>query len=317
MAVRLGVHERRRLVSGGALALCVLALLLGTRACGSADDGARAQQRTPERRPPARLPDGTRTLFPLHRIVALYGNPRARQLGELGIGSPDAAGNKLLRQAGPYVRWDRPVLPAMELIATLATNAPGDDGKYRINMPDEMIATYLKAARRVHGILILDVQPGRDEFGPLVERLERWLRLPDVGLALDPEWKMQDGEVPGSSIGKTDADVVNATAAYLSKIVAAGRLPEKPLIIHRFTDGMIEREERLREFPGVRTIINIDGFGGPAVKVAKYKALTAREPSFPRGFKLFYEEDRRDGQRLMTPRQVMRLRPVPDVVLYE
>lgn len=317
MTVRLAAHERRRLAVGGALTLCVLALLLGTRACDDDGAGAGARQRTPAHRPPPTLPDGTRTLFPLHRIVALYGNPRAHQLGELGIGSPEAAGDKLLRQAGPYVRWDRPVLPAMELIATLATSAPGDDGKYRINMPDEMIATYLKAARRVHGILILDVQPGGDEFGPLVERLEKWLRLPDVGLALDPEWKMQDGEVPGATIGRTDADVVNATAAYLSKIVAAGRLPEKPLIIHRFTDGMIEREERLREFPGVRTIINIDGFGGRAVKTAKYKALTALEPNLPRGFKLFYEEDTRGGHRLMTPRQVLRLRPAPDVVLYE
>lgn len=317
MTVRLAVHERRRIALGGALAIIVLLFLLTTRACGEDDDGAQARQQTPRRPAAKTLPDGTRTLFPGHRIVALYGNPRAASLGELGIGTPTEAGNKLLRQAGAYVRWQRPVLPAMELIATLATSDPGDDGKYRINMPDEMIATYLKAARRVHGMLILDIQPGRDEFGPLVERLEKWLRLPDVGLALDPEWKMLPGEAPGATIGRTDADVINATAAYLARIVRENGLPEKPLIVHRFTAGMIEREDRLREFPGVRTIVNIDGFGSAAEKTGKYRSLTALEPKLPRGFKLFYEEDRRDGHRLMKPRQVLRLRPVPDVVLYE
>lgn len=317
MTVRLAVHERRRIALGGALAIFALLLFVAARACGDDDGGAQAKQHVAKSPAPATLPDGTRTIFPGHRIVALYGNPRAASLGELGIGTPTEAGDKLLRQVGAYVRWQRPVLPAMELIATLATSAPGDDGKYRINMPDEMIATYLKAARRVHGILILDIQPGQDEFGPLVERLERWLRLPDVGLALDPEWKMAPGEAPGAVIGRTDADVINATAAYLAKIVRDNRLPEKPLLIHRFTEGMIEREQRLREFPGVRTIVNIDGFGSRAAKTDKYRSLTALEPNLPRGFKLFYEEDTRGGHRLMRPSQVLRLRPAPDVVIYE
>jgi hypothetical protein len=61
-------------------------------------------------------------------------------------------------------------------------------------------------------------------------------------------------------------------------------------------------------------VLNADGFGGQAIKKAKYHAFT-RSPRdfFHEGFKLFYRED----SDLMTPRQVLRLRPPPDVVIYE
>jgi hypothetical protein len=270
-------------------------------------DGARADAPRPQ------LPGGGRRIFPDRRIVAFYGNPRDDELGELGIGSPAGAGKRLIRQARPYARKTRPVLPAMELVSTVATAAPGPSGDYRDRMSHAVIARYLKAARSVNALLILDIQPGRGTFGPEVERLERWLREPDVGLALDPEWHVGPDQVPGKVIGQTDADVVNATAAYLSKIVKEHDLPEKLLLVHRFTDDMIARDERLRPFPGVATVVNVDGFGGRAVKVAKYESFVRRTPRLRRGFKLFYKED----AGLMKPRQVMSMRPRPDVVVYE
>ena len=110
-----------------------------------------------------------------------------------------------------------------------------------------------------------------------------------------------------------DAEAVNAAAAYLSKIVRQRDLPEKLLLVHRFTDDMIARDERLRRYPGVATVVNVDGFGGREVKVAKYKAFVARTPRAGRGFKLFYEED----SGLMSPERVMAMQPRPDVVVYE
>jgi hypothetical protein len=262
---------------------------------------------------PAQLPGGGRRLFPQRRVVAFYGNPRDPQLGTLGIGTPARAARRLRRQARAYERRSRPVLPAFELIATLATAAPGEDGMHRMQEPDALIARYLRAARRAKALLILDIQPGRAPFGPEIERLERWLREPDVGLALDPEWHVGDAEVPGQIIGRIDADAVNAAAAYLSNLVREEKLPEKLLVVHRFTDGMIARDERLRAFPGVATVVNVDGFGTRGIKVAKYKDFVARTPGVRRGFKLFYEED----PDLMRPRQVMGMVPHPDVVVYE
>jgi len=309
------VYRRRRLAAAATLAAVSLAAGV---AVSAGDERGGDEKRAPgeargEAKRAAELPGGGRRLFPDRRVVALYGHPRDPELGALGIGSPPQAARRLRARARAYDRKSRPVLPAMELIAVLATAAPGADGLHRDRTPAETIDRYLRAARRSGALLILDIQPGRAPFGPEIERLERWLREPDVGLALDPEWHVEDGQVPGRVIGSVDADAVNAAAAWLSRIVRERDLPEKLLLVHRFTDAMIRRDERLREFPGVRTVVNIDGFGDRAVKVAKYDALVARTPRLPRGIKLFLKED----TGLMTPAQTLALRPPPDVVIYE
>jgi hypothetical protein len=76
---------------------------------------------------------------------------------------------------------------------------------------------------------------------------------------------------------------------------------------------MISRADRLRTVGGVRTVVNVDGFGSNSVKIAKYKSFVGSTPHVGRGFKLFYKED----VKTMTPRQVMALSPRPDVVVYE
>jgi hypothetical protein len=311
--------QRRRL---GALAVVAgVSLLAGLAVGAGGGSGARtgpaakaagdgAGQDAPK---PAQLPGGGRRIFPDRRIVAYYGNPRDDELGALGIGTPAHAAKRLLAQAKPYDRKSRPVLPAMELISTVATAAPGPSGLYRDHLAGATINKYLKAARRIHALLVLDIQPGRAEFGPEITRLRRWLVQPDVGLALDPEWHVGPGALPGKVIGQTDADVVNAAAAYLSKIVKDRNLPEKLLLVHRFTDDMISRDARLRPFGGVATVVNVDGFGSRVVKVAKYYNFIKRTARVHRGFKLFYKED----FHTMAPRSVMALHPRPDVVVYE
>jgi hypothetical protein len=315
--VRRDGGQRQRL--GGLAALAGLALVAGavvgagggSHHGGGAGTAARGGDQHHRARP--QLPGGGRRLFPDRRVVAFYGNPRDKELGALGIGTPAAAGRRLLRQARPYDRPSRRVLPTMELISTVATAAPGPDGLYRDHLSNAGIRRYLTAARRIHALLVLDIQPGRAQFGPEITRLKRWLREPDVGLALDPEWHVGPGQLPGKVIGSTDADVVNAAAAYLAKIVRAGDLPEKLLLVHRFTNDMITRSERLRPFPGVATVVNVDGFGSRTVKVAKYRAFVAGTPRVRRGFKLFYKED----LHTMAPRSVMALTPRPDVIVYE
>jgi hypothetical protein len=308
---------RRRLAALGVLALLAAAAGAAVGAGGGGDgpaaDGATARGATSAARPPAQLPGGGRRLFPDRRVVAFYGNPRDEELGALGIGTPARAARRLLAQAKPYDRPSRRVLPAMELISTVATAAPGPSGEYRDRMSFAMVRRYLKAARKAHALLVLDIQPGRGQFGPEIERLRPFLEQPDVGLALDPEWHVGPGQLPGKVIGSTDADVVNAAAAYLAKIVRERDLPEKLLLVHRFTNDMIARADRLRPVAGVQTVVNVDGFGANSVKIAKYKSFVATTPRMRRGFKLFYKED----VKTMTPRQVMGMSPRPDVVVYE
>jgi hypothetical protein len=310
------VYLRRRLVAGGVL----VAVLVGIAAAagaftggeqpaaegdGRADAGQRPEQ-------PAELPRGGRTLLPDRRVVAFYGAPQTAELGALGIGSPDAAARRLERQARPYARERRPVLPALELITVIANADAGDDGMYRTRQADAVIRRYLRAARRHDMLLLLDIQPGRSDFFTETTRLERWLREPDVGLALDPEWRVAEGEVPGQVIGHVDAREVNATSAWLAQLVARHDLPQKLFVVHQFTDDMVD-DTQLKRRDGLAMVLNADGFGSKPVKVAKYHAFTRAARTFDQGFKLFYEED----AGLMSPRAVLRLRPAPDVVVYE
>ena len=171
----------------------------------------------------------------------------------------------------------------------------------------------LRAARRHKALLILDIQPGRADFFTETIRLRKWLKEPDVGLALDPEWRMGPGQVPGQVIGSVGSREVNATTAWLDQLVTKYKLPQKLLLVHEFTDDMVPEAE-LKPRKGLAYVLNVDGFGTQALKIAKYKGFAKQGKGFRRGFKLFYQEDTKP---MMKPAQVMRLRPRPDVVVYE
>jgi hypothetical protein len=307
------ILRRRRLAVGlAAVVLALIAFVLGARS------GAGDEERSPSvgaEAPGAELPGGGFEILPASRVVAYYGAPQDQELGILGIGPPDRAADRLLHQAELYDREGRPVLPALELISTVATADPGNDGSYSDRQTGNVIERYLTAARRVDALLILDIQPGRADFMDEVEHLTEYLEEPDVGLALDPEWHLGPGEIPGDVIGSVSAQAVNDVSAYLAQIVEQHDLPQKLLIVHQFTADMISNREQLVPQPGVASVLNSDGFGDQPNKIAKYKQLRpgAGLDAFYPGFKLFYGED----IELMSPEQVLELNPAPDVVIYE
>ena len=286
--------------------------LVGLAGCGGGAAARPALTPTPT---PPQLPGGGRIIFahPERRIVAFYGNPQDPELGTLGIGSPRAAGKRLLKVAHRYARPGRPVLPAMELLATVANAAPGDDGLYRSQTSDAVIGRYLRAARAVKAELILDIQPGRAAFLPEAQRLERWLRQPDVSLALDPEWHVTAPDLPGQVIGSVDASEVVAVGNWLDTLTRHFGLPQKVLVLHQFTEGMITDRPLLHPYRSVAVVLNTDGFGSEAVKASKYEEFAKLSGFAFNGFKLFYKED----TGLMTPHSVLHLRPPPDMIVYE
>jgi hypothetical protein len=264
----------------------------------------------------AELPRGGRDLFPRHRVVAFYGAPQAAALGELGIGSPSSAARRLARQARPYRRANpnKRVLPAFELIAVIAQASPGPDGEYRLRQPGETIRRYQRVARLKRLLLLLDIQPGRSTFITEARRLRGYLKRPNVGLALDPEWNMGPTGVPGERIGSVDAAMVNRVSRLMARISRRHDLPQKLLVVHQFTEAMITGESRLKAHRRVAIVLNADGFGTPEQKRVKYAALRPpRSSPLEPGFKLFYEED----TNLIGPREVLRLRPPPRFVVYE
>ncbi len=305
------VYRRRRLVAGGAaglVALLVLAIGLLVSAGGGDDEPeANSEPR------PAVLPRGGRTILPGNRVVAFYGAPQDRELGVLGIGTPRVAARKLERQARPYARPGHPVLPAFELIAAIVTSEAGDGGDHSIRQEPATIRRYLRAARAHKMLMLLDIQPGYAPFLQEAQALEQFLKEPDVSLALDPEWSMDPPQLPGQEIGSTDAATINEVSRYLASIVRRYDLPQKLLVVHRFTGDMIQAEHDLERNPGVALVVNVDGFGDQPNKISKYHEFTRDLQRRFNGFKLFYEED----VNLMKPKQVLKLRPQPDLVVYE
>lgn len=314
MAVSQDVYRRRRLTALGILA--AVAALVGAAVGAGKENpkpppaGAYRQAAKPGK--PAELPMGGRTIFPRFRVVAFYGAPQDKELGELGIGTPTSAAKRLLKQARPYARRSRPVLPAMELLADVANRDAGTDGLYRSRQSDAVIRRYLKAARRIKALLVLDIQPGHADFLTETRRLDRWLREPDVGLALDPEWHTP-GVVPGTQIGSTTAADVNAVSAWLANLVREHDLPQKLFVVHQFTPNMVQDKQAVQRPRELAVTMNVDGFGNRANKVSKYRLFTHDGVRFNDGFKLFYKED----IGLMKPKSVLALGPPPDLIVYE
>ncbi len=268
--------------------------------------------------PPPRpeLPLGGREIFPSHRLVGYCGTPGAPALGKLAGNLPARA--KEIEALAKKYDSGRKVLPVFELIAVVVQGVAGDDGKYRRRVGDAVVKDYLKAARASKALLLLNVQPGHSDFMTEVKVFEPYLREPDVGIALDPEWAMKPKQKPGKYYGQATGDTVNEVAEYLSGIVKQHDLPEKALVVHQMNQHVFKGEEAIKTFPGVALIKSIDGLGPSHTKVNTYNYLMKRtSPLMRAGFKLFFQEDTENGRKLMTPQEVLALKPQPEYVMYE
>lgn len=234
-------------------------------------------------------------------------------MGVLGERPPLQTMPKLIAQARQYETGGKRVIPAFELIATVAQRAPGSSGKYSASTGDATLNLYLAAAREMKGLLILDIQPGRADFLQEVRRYEKFLEQPDVSLALDPEWKMASNQIPAQEIGHTTGRVVNQISAYLANTIKRHNLPQKLLVIHEFTSDMVEDKKDVLTRPGLAITYHVDGFGARAAKLSKYRFLSKSRRDRFVGLKLFYRQD----ADMLSPSEVLKLRPAPDLVTYQ
>jgi hypothetical protein len=265
----------------------------------------------------ATLPRGGREVFPRYRLVGYAGVTGAPTLGRLGTGPLDQRVAEIERMAKPYAAG-REILPVVEVIATVVQASPGRDGKYRVRLSDAQIAAYHKAARKYRAVLLLNLQPGRSEFLAEAKAFEKWLKHPDVGVALDPEWAMDPGQRPGGVYGHTTGAELDGVARYLEGLVKRHNLPEKVMVYHQVARSVVRRESGLKAHHGVVMIKSVDGLGHPGPKQNTYRVVNKSTPKYVHaGFKLFITEDRRNGGRLMTPPEVLGLKPRPEYVMFE
>lgn len=260
-------------------------------------------------------------LLPFNRIVAYYGNFYSTRMGILGEFDEATVLAKLDEEVAKWEAADptTPVIRAIDYIAVTAQASAGKDGMYRARMPDSHVQRAIDMAAKVNGIVFLEVQPGYARIMDEVRALEKYLVLPQVHLALDPEFAMiRRGSPPGTVVGTVDAVEVNEAAEYLAGLVREHGLPPKILMVHRYTRPMVTNAHDIRPLPEVQILIDMDGWGPPEQKFASYAAYIVSEPVQFTGFKLFYKNDtKRPGSALLTPEQVLGLVPKPIFIQYQ
>lgn len=269
------------------------------------------------------LPGGGTEVFPDRRILANYGNPTTGLLGILGERSPQANLEQLAALAAEYEasmpegETSPPVVPAFELIVTVATRAAGEDGDYSNEMAPEELRPWIDAAGQAGAFVMLDLQPGRTDFLTQAKRYEEFLRLPHVGLALDPEWRLEPDQRHMRQIGSVDAAEVNEVVDYLVELVRTEVLPQKILVLHQFKRQMLPDRELIRTPPELAVVVHVDGQGPLGTKYDTWDEMR-RHPVGPDqtlwwAWKNFIDEDLPTA----TPAQTNAVAPLPVIVTYQ
>jgi hypothetical protein len=258
-------------------------------------------------------------VVPAKRIIAYYGNPLVKKMGILGELPPD---QMLARLDAEAERWRKadpatPVQPALHLIAVVAQGSAGRDGMWRARMSDSLIERVYGWAQKKNALLFIDVQVGHSTLQAELPRLAKFLKRPDVHLGIDPEFSMKGGQKPGTKIGTFDGADVNYATKFLSDLVAAENLPPKVLVVHRFTRPMLTNTKNIRLDPRVQIVINMDGWGPQWMKLDSYHDYVYLHPVQYTGFKIFYHNDTKSGNSLLTPEQVLKVTPRPVYIQYQ
>lgn len=259
-------------------------------------------------------------LLPFNRIVAYYGNYYSKQMGVLGEYPEDVMLDMLRAEVKKWELADptTPVLPAIHYIASTAQASPGKYNKYTLQMPFSEIDKSIAIAKKVEGIVFLDLQIGTSDLMTEVQEIATYLALPQVHLGIDPEFAMKQGDRPGTKIGTIDASEINKVSELLAKIVRDNNLPPKILIIHRFTEDMVTNYQNIQPLPEVQIVIEMDGWGSQELKRATYAHVIYDEPVQFSGFKIFYKNDvRTPGSKMLTPEEILKLQPIPSYIQYQ
>ncbi len=259
-------------------------------------------------------------ILPFKRVVAYYGNLYSTKMGALGEYPED---EMLSRLDAEVKKWEMadpatPVVPALHYIAVVAQGSEGKDGKYRARMPDSEIDKVIKIAEKINGIVFLDFQVAFSTLEKELPVYEKYFKMPNVHLGIDPEFSMKGGIRPGKVVGTFDAVDVNYAANFLAKIVNENHLPPKILVVHRYTQKMLTNSGLIKTIPEVQIVIHMDGWGSKAKKISTYKQFVHKEPVQFSGFKIFYKNDLWDpGTVLFTPEELIKLNPRPSYIQYQ
>jgi hypothetical protein len=262
------------------------------------------------------LPGGGQILYPGRQMIALYGHPETAALGVLGEQGIDGAIARAQQMAADYEPLvDVPVVPAFEIITTVASGGAGPDGNYSYEAPIDLLRPWVDAAGEAGVYVVLDLQPGRTDFLTQAKRYEELLARPYVGLALDPEWRLQPDQRHLVQIGSVTAGEINTVVTWLADLTRVHKLPQKLLMLHQFQLQMIQDRPSLdTSRDELAVLIHADGFGSPGAKFETWNLMhDSPPPNVWWGWKNFIDED----SPTFTPAETMAVEPRPLFVSYQ
>lgn len=266
------------------------------------------------------VPGGeTGLVFPGRRMIALYGHPSGPALGAMGEQDPTASVERVTGLVTEYNQLNddpaNPFVPAFEVIATVASSSPGDDGDFSNETSIEELRPYVEAIGKAGGYAVLDLQPGRANFLDQAKHYQELLELPYVGLALDPEWKIGPEEEPLSRVGSVTAAEINEVSTWLAQLCREKNLPQKVFVLHQFQAQMItDRNTVDVSHPELAYVLHADGHGEPGQKFDTWNMLReGLQPEFFLAWKNFYDED----TPMFSPERTLAVQPRPWFISYQ
>lgn len=262
------------------------------------------------------LPGGGQLIFPGHRFVAAYGSPGVPALGILGEQDDAASVERVTELADEYQPFSQQgIVPTFEVITTIASGSPGPDGTYTIARPAEEVQATVDAITDAGGYALIDLQPGRADFLDQAKLYEDLLKQPGVGLALDPEWRLEGSMVPNQEVGHVSVDEVNRVSEWLADLTMDNGLPQKMFVVHQFQLQMIRDRERMDTTRDeLAYVIHADGHGPPEDKILTWDAMKKDLPANVHlAWKNFYDED----TPMFTPEETMAMDPKPWLVTFQ
>ena len=261
-------------------------------------------------------------ILPGKRIVAYYGNPHSKKMGVIGEYPEQQMLSMLDKEVAKWNAADpsTPVIPAIHLVTVVAQGAPGPDGMWRRRETDKMIQQAYNWAKSKKGLFFIDIQAGHSTLQQELPLLLKWLENPDVHLGVDPEFYMhykREGLRPSAKVGQMMASDINYAIQTLDKLVAEKNLPPKVLVVHRFRRDMVPDPQNIKPTSRVQVVMHMDGWGPPWLKFDSYRDYVVNHPVQFTGFKIFYHNDTKKGDAVLTPAELVQLRPRLSYIQYQ
>jgi hypothetical protein len=260
------------------------------------------------------------TYNPNDILVGFYGRPYSKVLGILGELSIDDLTKKMkvVKKEYEAISNGVKIVPTYHIIKDIATLESGNDYDHIKPLNELLIMKYINRAQKENFAVILDVQLGTMTPIEAVEPILKFLKYPNVHIAVDPEFKIPKHRKypPGKLIGHIFAKDVNEVQEAMQNYMIKNHIEGKRmLLIHMFYERMLRNKSLVKKYDRINLTYNIDGHGRGSTKIKIYNSLYNKDASkvAQGGFKIFYKNDKKP---LMTPKQILGLEPVKGRIIW-